>query len=61
MPQPAGDPRAQHKCPPTRLVLWHLQPCWVIILLSLAAPLVLRAEQYQELLISQPTSAGWQY
>ncbi|VUX47110.1 membrane hypothetical protein [Candidatus Defluviicoccus seviourii] len=61
MPQPAGDPRAQHKRPPTRLVLWHLQPCWVIILLSLAAPLVLRAEQYQELLISQPTSARWQY
>ena len=72
MPPPAEDPRARMVCRRARirfrrcfrrapLTLWHLQPCWVIILLSLAAPLVLWTEQYQELLISRPTSAGWQY
>ena len=76
MPPPAEGSRARNRCRWARnwyhwarnwlprwarLTLWHLQPCWIIILLSLAAPLVLRAEQYQELLISRPTSAGWQY
>lgn len=61
MPQPAGDPRAQHAFPLTRLILWLLQPCWLVVAFSVAAPLVLLTEQYQELLITQPTSAGWQY
>ena len=61
MPQPAGAPRAQHGFPLPRLVLWLLQPCWLVIAFSVAAPLVLLTEQYQELLITRPTSAGWQY
>lgn len=61
IPQPAGDPRAQREFPLTRLILWLLQPCWLVVAFSVAAPLVLLTEQYQELLITRPTSAGWQY